>query len=965
MKSTQHFKRTALVSALAACLFAGSAFAQSTTASTTPPDQTKAQNLETVTVTGSRIRSVDVETAQPVFTMDKAAIKATGLTNVDEILARMPSSSTPDITPQDTLASGSDVGGRYVNIRNLGSTRTLVLVNGRRWSTSLSGLTDLSTIPVSMIDHIDILKDGASSIYGSDAIGGVVNIITIQRFDGAEANVYYGQNSGGGGDGEQKNADFTWGHTSAKNAIILGASYQDTDPMWNRSRTLTSFAQGPRHQDLGFGLGPYGRVIDPVSGDAYVINHGPGVSANSANFADYHLFNGDNADLYNTQKDMTFRAGSKLKTLFVQDRYNLTDNIILHGTGTYSTRDTSSQLAGYPFQTGAGRDDGIFIDPNNAYNPFPGNATEFFRRTVEMPRITFSNAKLAHFDVGAEGYFQFLNHDWSWDASYLYSQTKIRQITTGNIYLPNAEKALGPTTTINGQVACASAADRAAGCVPWNILAGPGGTPQSVWSYVNSLSTARQTSQTDDITLNTSGGLFDLPGGTVSIAGGLEHRREKGHFNPDPNDSAGLTTNLASAPTVGSYIVNEAYLELDVPLLRDLPGAKELGINIASRYSHYSNFGSTTNNKYNFRWKPFEDLLVRGTWAEGFRAPTISDLFGGVGESFETFLDPCDTVFGAAATNPGVAGRCGATGAPANYRQIDQAGNQIKSTGGGQSPVPFLSGSNDQLQPEKSITRTAGLVYSPHYVEGLDLSLDYYKIYIKDIISAVDAQSILNFCYVQNDPSFCGRFNRDGTGAIANLNESLANLGTLKTEGYDFGIHYRLPETSIGTFRISSDSSYVTQYQLVSGPGSIPSELVGFMDGEDGLYRLRSNLQVDWNYKQFGASWTMRYYGGLKDNCFSNTTPDEGGIVECSNPNYTSPSFGAFGINQKGSVTFNDVQLRYKASWGGNFTLGANNVFDKKGPIYYAVTTSGTGSPPYNPAFDIDRFWYVSYDQKF
>jgi iron complex outermembrane recepter protein len=964
MKSTQHFKRTALVTALATCLFAGSAFAQSTS-DTASADQTKAQNLETVTVTGSRIRSVDVETAQPVFTMDKAAIKATGLTNVDDILARMPSTGTPDLTPQDTLASGTDVGGRYVNIRNLGSARTLVLVNGRRWSTSLSGLTDLSTIPVAMIDHIDVLKDGASSIYGSDAIGGVVNIITIQRFEGAEANVYYGQNTGGGGDGQQKNADFTWGHTSGKNSIVIGASYQDTKPMWNRDREITSYAFGPRHKTDGYGLGPYGVVTDPVSGDPYAINHGPGVTANSANFADYHPYTGSVDDTYNTQKDMTFRSGTKLKSMFVQDRYNLTDDITLHGTGSYTTRDSTSQLAGYPFQTAAGREDGIFIDPDNAYNPFPGNETEFLRRTVEMPRITYSNAKLAHFDVGAEGYFKFLNHDWSWDASYLYSKTKIRQITTGNIYLPNAEKALGATTTINGQVECADAADRAAGCVPWNILAGPGGSSPQALAYVNSLSTARQTSQTDDITLNTGGGLFDLPGGTVNIAGGIEHRREKGAFSPDPNDSAGLTTNLASAPTVGSYTVNEAYLELDVPLLRDLPLAKELAVNVASRYSHYSNFGSTSNNKYSFRWKPFEDLLVRGTYAEGFRAPTIADLFGGTGESFETFLDPCDTVFGAAATNPGVAGRCGATGAPANYRQKNQAGNEITSNAGGQTPTPFLSGSNAQLQPEKSITRTAGLVYSPHYVPGLDISLDYYKIYIKNIISSVVAQDILNFCYVQNDPSFCNRFTRDGTGAINKLNESLANLGNEKTEGYDLGIHYRLPETSFGTFRVASDSTYLSKFTTVSGPGATPSDLVGFMAGEDGLYRVRSNLSLDWNYKSFGATWTVRYYAGLKDDCWSNTDEADGGVVECNNPNYTSPSFGGFGVNQKGSVAFNDLQLRYTAPWNGTFSLGANDIFDKKGPIYYSVTTSGTGSPPYNPAFDIGRYVYASYSQKF
>ncbi|WP_284331866.1 TonB-dependent receptor plug domain-containing protein [Dyella flagellata] len=206
-------QKTRIASAIAVALMIGAVQAQSQDATQgSGVQQKQPQQLQGVTVTGSHIRSVDVETSQPVFTMDRQAIKATGLTNLNDILSRMPSIGTPNITPQDTVRNGMDVGGRYVNIRNLGSQRTLVLVNGRRWTTSLNGLTDLSTIPVGMIDRIDVLKDGASSVYGSDAIGGVVNIITRERFDGAEINAYYGQNQAG--DGQQKNADFTWGHNA-------------------------------------------------------------------------------------------------------------------------------------------------------------------------------------------------------------------------------------------------------------------------------------------------------------------------------------------------------------------------------------------------------------------------------------------------------------------------------------------------------------------------------------------------------------------------------------------------------------------------------------------------------------------------------------------------------------------------------------------------------------------------------
>jgi iron complex outermembrane receptor protein len=720
--------------------------------------------------------------------------------------------------------------------------------------------------------------------------------------------------------------------------------------------------------------------VGPASKRQYVINHG---ATNTGDINNYHLYDGSsNADRYNSTQDMTFRAGTKLKNLFIQDKYQLTDNISLHGMADAAVRDSSSQLAGYPFSSGNTVGDnfpkGVRISGESPYNPFPGQDVSFYRRTVELPRVTENHSKIYNVNLGAQGYFQFLNHDWTWDADYTYSQNKVHLSTTGNLDLKHAQAALGPTTFIDGQLACANATDRAAGCVPWNIIAGPGATPQAVWNYVNYHESARQVSSTDDYTANVSGGLFDMPrnAGTVNLALGVEHRGVKGSFRPDEYVAAGYTTDLAANATSGKYNTNEVYAELDAPLLRDLPGAQELGINIASRYSHYSNFGGTTNNKYSFRYRPIEDLLIRGTFAHGFRAPTIDDLYGGPGQSFETFMDPCDTKFGAAATSSTVAQRCATIGNVtaqnmATYRQVDGSGTPIKNNTGTQTPVPFISGSNPNLKPEQSLTRTAGLVYSPHYVEGLDFTLDYYNVYVKNIISSVNASEILNLCYVQNDPAFCGRFNRatvaDPTtglvvGSVDQLNESLSNLGTLKTSGYDIGIHYKLPETSFGRFRIASDSTYLTKYERVSGPGATPQDLVGFMDGDNAIYRLRSNLQVDWDLKQFGASWTIRYYSGLKDQCYDNTP---GAYIECSSPNYTNPWWGTVGMSQKGSVAFNDAQFRYTAPWKGVFTVGVNNIFNKKGPYYYSVPTAGTGSPPYNPDFDIDRYFYVSYNQKF
>ncbi|SFW35914.1 TonB-dependent receptor plug domain-containing protein [Luteibacter sp. UNCMF366Tsu5.1] len=926
-----------------------------------------------VTVTGSRIRGTDVETAQPVFTMDRQAIRATGLTNLGDIVARMPSAGTAEITPQDTLSSGTDAGGRYANLRQLGAVRTLVLVNGRRWTTSLGGLTDLSTIPVAIVERIEVLKDGASSIYGSDAIGGVINILTTDRFEGASADVLYGVN--GHGDGTQKNGSFTWGKSTERASLILGATYEDADTLRDDKRALTRSPYGPRHPDAGFGMGPYGGVVDPrPSGtpgagsyapggtwdaNRYVVNHPGGMVGDTADLANYHPYDvNDNADKYATTQDMTFRSGSKLRNLFGTGRYNLTDDVTLRGMASYGVRDTRSQSAGYPLQSSSGRSDGLSIDPDNAYNPFPGYATSFFRRTTELPRVSWAKSKTFHADGGAEGSFQWLDHAWNWDVTYAYSETRASRVTSGNIDLVNARKALGPTTVIDGRVACADAADRAAGCVPWNILAGPGGTPDAVWNYVASTSTARQTTRTNDVVANLTGGLLDLPAGTLRVAGGIEHRGEHGRYEPDTADSAGLTTQLASDPTDGGYIANEAYLEFDVPLLADLPLARELAVNASTRYSHYSAFGGRTNNKYSLRWKPFDDLLLRATYAEGFRAPTVADLYAGSSETFESFVDPCDSAYGAAATDAAVRARCATSGVPANYRQVDQSGAQIASATGGQNPVAFRTGANPQLKPETSITRTAGLVYSPSYVEGLDVTLDYYKVDIRDVITPIVAGDILNFCYVRNDPTWCGRFTRAASGEIVQLDESLANLGSLRTEGYDLGVHYRFPETRFGEFTLLSDSTYLSDYTQVSSPGAAPRHLAGYMNGVQGLYRVRSNLSLDWSWRRFGATWTTRYFSGLKDACWS-------ADVECNRPTEINALTGATGVSRKGGVAFHDLQLRWQAPWNGNFRVGVNNVFGRRGPLYYNVSSAGGGSPPYDPAFDVDRYYYVGYQQRF
>ena len=232
--------------------------------------------------------------------------------------------------------------------------------------------------------------------------------------------------------------------------------------------------------------------------------------------------------------------------------------------------------------------------------------------------------------------------------------------------------------------------------------------------------------------------------------------------------------------------MKEAYLELNVPVLADLPGARELSFNAATRYSKYNTFGNTLNSKFGFKWKPIDQLLVRGTWAEGFRAPTINDLYGGGSETFAQFSDPCDTVFGSAKGSAEVRARCARDIADAaNFRQLKQ-GNTPVTTAQDATPTPFVSGSNPLLVPETSTSKTLGLVWSPTFLSNFNVALDWWKIRIDNTIVGDSPNQILKDCYEQGIESRCSRFTRDpSNGIVTGLKFGNRNAGFAETEGYD------------------------------------------------------------------------------------------------------------------------------------------------------------------------------------
>lgn len=930
--------------------FSGVAVAQQETEETA--------KIERIDVTGSRIRQVDVETAQPIFTLDRTDIANQGFTSVVDILQNMSSTGAPPISRSSVLSSGEAVGGNYANLRNLGANRTLVLVNGKRLGITTGGLQDLSAIPMAMVERVDVLKDGASTIYGSDAMAGVVNIITRKDYEGLELTAYTGEYSEG--DGAKTNVSLVAGVVGEKGSITFGAEWRDEEEVWAKDRSFSAMGRPDRadYANNFTTVGQYGRF--QYDGKWYVADR-PG---NALDFSDFHVQKGADAtgqyDTSNTNEQMHVLSPLSARSLYINGNYNLSDNLRFTSDIGYTIRDSSRQIAGYPLQSAStfGTINGWYLDANSYFNPVDQNV-RFTRRGWEVPRVTDSKQDTLRFTAALEGSFDIGERYFDWDIGGVFSESNTLQVGHGDFHIPNVVKATGASfLNAQGIVQCGTAANPIplTQCVPWNPLAGFGAgttanslSDPAVQAFLFPTSHTRGQTTSSIWFANIGGLLFTLPAGDVTFAVGTEHRKESGEFVPDAIAQSGMTSTLAAGATDGEYSLEEYYAELNVPLIADTAFAKELSLSLASRYSDYDTFGDTTNSKIGLKWKPIDELLIRATVSEGFRAPTISNLYGGGSQTFTTgFMDPCDSVYGAAKGSA----RC-LQDVPVDYRQLQQG--FIPTVGpAAQTPVPFNSGSNPLLQPETSETTTIGFVYSPEFLENASVVVDWWSVKIEDTMVSDSANAILDDCYVGLLESRCALFSRDSTTHIVNsLTYGLRNAGVTETSGFDLGLTYKY-QTEIGTFGMNWNTTYVSKYDSKStnDPEAVMTPSVGY----GSTFRTRSNLGLSWSLGDFGATWTMRYHSSMKERCYY--------ADKCSIPEYEADwtQGTVLSYNRYGSTIFNDVQVSYNAPWNARIAVGANNVFEKLGPVMYSQPSSNFS---YYGGFDIGRFVYVRYEQKF
>lgn len=911
-------------------------------------------NLDRIEVTGSRIKRADVETSQPVFSMTRQQIEAQGMTSVGDIIQNI---STNGSTLNSTYNNGGN-GETRVNLRNIGSNRTLVLVNGRRWvgGTGLGGAVDLNTIPTAAVERIEVLKDGASTIYGSDAIAGVVNIILRQQFDGAEANAYFGQYDKG--DGSRESYDFTIGSTGDRWHAMLGVGYVKEEPVWAGNRKISAVpvygsAPGTGNSSTApegrFGF--YGQTGvdsdgDPIFGST-LPNGAPGYFLTNDGGQTYRNYT--SADSYNHAPSNYLVTPQERTSIFADAGLDITDNVRFKTTVTYNERKSEQILAAMPITLGRAAPGtngaNIVIDADNIYND-TGRDIDYiqYRANETGGRMYKQNVKTYGFNGAFEGDFQLGDRLFNWEAGMFYGKNDQTDITTGFFNISALRNALGPSFIDETGVArCGTASATIDGCVPMNMLSGAGSLTPEMIRYAGF--TAHDVYGYEQKTYygNVGGELFDLQGGALAFSMGVEHRTESGFDDPDALINSGDTTGNARTATSGGYKLDEAYIEFAIPLLADLPGAQLLDFSVATRYSDYSNFGDTINSKFGFRWKPITDLLIRGNWSEGFRAPSISELFQGVSDTFEQVADPCA---GSIEGNPNTNVPAGCAGVP----QYAQANSQIRTTTGG----------NQNLGAENSTSKTLGFVYSPSWVSGLDISVDWWNIKIENAIYTQTAQEMLDSCYRNNVAQICDLITRESTGDISNMLAVPNNVGTIKVEGYDFTIGYRLPDTAWGNFSFVWDSTYTTNY-TVDDPITQGENRVGQYLSRDNYWRLRSNLMAAWELGDFGATASVRYYSSQVEPCtgsnFTNTANLE---LICSDPDRVTAE-GASPRNHIPSVTYTDLTASWKAPWNAKITVGVNNAFDRDPP--FSATTFANS---FDPQYEIPgRFYYMRYNQRF
>jgi iron complex outermembrane receptor protein len=785
-------------------------------------DVDESRGIFRIEVTGSRIPRSDLESALPVQVITREDIERGGVSTVAELMSQV---SANVGAFSDALSVGVQFNPRTVvprpglssvNLRGIGDGSTLVLINGRRIANYAfdGGAVDVNAIPLAAIDRVEILKDGASAIYGTDAIAGVVNFILRKDYRGGEVTGYGNWTQHGGGNQYHANASAGFGDlaTDRFNAFIT-LDYQKDEALRPSDRSFAGYR--PDDPLFTFSRWTFPANIIAGRGPAGWIN--PSFAEGCAPPDSRPVpFEGNRWCGFDVNRFFDILPRATRASALGRATFQIDPSLQLFAEASYAHNEFSASIA--PTSAG-GFTGGFFFYPAGgpyypaefaAANGVSGDLNLLLRTTALGPRVNDVTSDAVRALVGVEG----SAFGWNYGAAVAYSENRQRDdLASGYVSGKRLADAL------------------ATGLVNPFGPSGPEGDALLAGASIGG-DFHRAKGSTWLIDVNASRQLIRLPGGSLGIALGAEARRER--LANSYSELAGSGDVLGGggehASVTGSRSVEALFAEASVPF------AKGVESQVALRYDHYSDFGGTVNPKAALRWQPVKALLLRASWGTGFRAPTLYDLHTPLQDTF-TFPDIPDPV------------RCPVTQAPSDCN----------------GEFPAVVGGNPNLKPETSTQYNAGVVWAPTI--DLTLTLDYWKIDKKDIIVALSEQDVLlpgarfagNALRGPADPD-----HPDLPGPIETVVLWNENFGDLRTSGYDVGFIWRVPETSLGRFTLALDGTYVSTYELPNeAGGKLP--FVGNNDGPYPVPRWRHYASVYWSYGVWSATLAQAFQSGYDE----------------------------------------------------------------------------------------------------
>lgn len=896
--------RSILAIAIGSLLYAGATGTSIAQSATTETESDEIRSMDAVTVTGSHIKRAQISGVGPVTVIDAEAIERSGAISVETLLQRLPASAGFAGNQTNAYWADNGYGTTQVNLRGLGINRTLVLLNGRRvvnGGTGANSSVDLNVIPVALIERVEVLKDGASAIYGADAVAGVVNIITKKGIDGAEASVRYGQTFEG--DGEETAFDLSFGVTGERGSLMGAINYTDSGEVNMASRAPCGLGESN------------GKLVcvgsSSTIGGRAVLADGRRINFNQDPNGDGDFYETYSPAKHNFNSNPYLNAVNPIQRLSfsVFGNLSLNDSTTLFTELMYTNRQ-SDQLA-TPGAIGLYRP--IRISASHPTNPTGQDLLLQRRRLLEAgPRHFYQDVDTFRTVIGMEGQ---LGTSWDWSMALNWGRNTGIDGSTNVANLDRVDQTLDTTVCSNAPGAAIPCAD----------YLGYGDVTQRVLDYIMFTTRDSGGNEQRSFSANLSGELFELPAGWVGLATGVEIREERGWRDPDPLTVLGIANTNQQDPIAGEYLAKEAFVELAVPLLQGMAFADYMTLNVAGRYSHYDMFGADTNYKVGLDWQIVPSLKVRANYATAFRIPNVPELFGGVSEGNLTTTDPCSGWSSLPSTSV-LYQNCQASGVPVGYRQL---GNTVLTTVGG----------NPDLKPEDAETLTVGAVWTPSFAPGLTLTADYFSIRIDDAIQRIDGSTKLAVCY--NTPGlahpFCSseHFTRNPlTGEIDFLSAQPVNTASERVSGIDLGVLYEFDLAGFDA-TASWDVSYLRNYDVRPFVGADEINYAGKITGGRGSYtHWRSFGSLTLSREKWSGSYSIQYIGPADD---INASPGDIG-------------------DHAPSVAYHNVQVKYEMNDALAVSFGIDNLFDKDAPFIQSWTDANTDTMTYDL---LGRRWNV------